>query len=153
MISAIFFSNQTKILEPYLLVWLVLLLFLNLIRLDITELVSNFPKPERIAVLCILKLVIIPLSTYQLTFLFYPKESLSVLLLGGISTALGAPFVVNLIGGKLQTVVAMITVTSLTVLVVLPLLVYSLFKTEFSIQFPNMVIILGTGLLVPLALA
>jgi hypothetical protein len=75
------------------------------------------------------------------------------LLLGGISTALGAPFVVNLIGGKLQTVVAMITVTSLTVLVVLPLLVYSLFKTEFSIQFPNMVIILGTGLLVPLALA
>jgi bile acid:Na+ symporter, BASS family len=152
MISGIFFSNQTKILEPYLLVWLALLLFLNLIRLDITDLVSDFVKPKRIVVLSILKLVIIPFCTYQITQLFYQKESLSVLLLSGISTGLGAPFVVNLIGGKLQTVVAMITVTSLTVPVVLPLLVYSLFKTEFSIPFPNMVMILAAGLLVPLAL-
>jgi bile acid:Na+ symporter, BASS family len=152
MISGIFFPNQTEILEPYLLVWLAGLLFLNLIRLDITDLVSDFAKPKRIIVLSILKLAIIPLSTYQVTQLFYPKESLSVLLLSGISTGLGAPFVVNLIGGKLQTVVAMITVTSLAVPVVLPLLVYSLFKTEFSIPFPNMVMILATGLLVPLAL-
>jgi bile acid:Na+ symporter, BASS family len=152
MISGIFFPNQTEILEPYLLVWLAGLLFLNLIRLDITDLVSDFAKPKRIIVLSILKLAIIPLSTYQVTQLFYPKESLSVLLLSGISTGLGAPFVVNLIGGKLQTVVAMITVTSLAVPAVLPLLVYSLFKTEFSIPFPNMVMILATGLLVPLAL-
>lgn len=152
MISGIFFPNQTEILEPYLLVWLAGLLFLNLIRLDITDLVSDFAKPKSIIVLSILKLAIIPLSTYQVTQLFYPKESLSVLLLSGISTGLGAPFVVNLIGGKLQTVVAMITVTSLAVPAVLPLLVYSLFKTEFSIPFPNMVMILATGLLVPLAL-
>lgn len=151
MISGIFFPNQTEILEPYLLVWLAGLLFLNLIRLDITDLVSDFAKPKRIIVLSILKLAIIPLSTYQVTQLFYSKESLSVLLLSGISTGLGAPFVVNLIGGKLQTVVAMITVTSLAVPVVLPLLVYSLFKAEFSIPFPNMVMILATGLLVPLA--
>ena len=74
------------------------------------------------------------------------------LVAGRYSTGLGAPFVVNLIGGKLQTVVAITTVISLTALVVLPLLVYLLFKTEFSIPFPNMVIVLGTGLLVPLAL-
>ena len=152
MICGIFFSPQTKILEPYLLVWLAVLLFLNLIRLDIADLVLNFSKPKRIVVLSILKLAIIPLSTYQVTQVIYPKESLSVLLLSGISTGLGAPFVVNLVGGKLQTVVAMIIVTSLAVPVVLPLLVYSLFNTEFSIPFPNMVIILSAGLLVPLAL-
>jgi len=102
------------------LVWFAYLLFLNLIRLDITGLVSDFVKPKRIVVLSILKLAIIPIRTYQVTKLFYSKESLSVLLLSGISTGLGAPFVVNLIGGKLQTVVAVITVTSLTVPVVLP---------------------------------
>jgi BASS family bile acid:Na+ symporter len=127
-------------------------LFLNLIRLDITGIVSDFVKPKRIVVLSILKLAIIPIRTYQVTQLFYPKQSLSVLLLSGISTGLGAPFVVNLIGGNLQTVVAMITVTSLTVPVVLPLLVYSFFKTEFSIPFRNMVITLAAGLLGPLAL-
>jgi BASS family bile acid:Na+ symporter len=152
MVIGVFFSSQTKILEPYLLVWLAVLLFLNLIRMNITDLVSDFAKPKRIVVLSILKLAIIPLSTFQVTQVIYPKESLSVLLLSGISTGLGAPFIVNLVGGKLQTVVAMITVTSLAVPIVLPLLVYSLFRTEFSIPFPNMVIILSAGLLVPLAL-
>ena len=134
------------------MVWFAYLLFLNLIRLDITGLVSDFIKPKRIVVLSILKLAIIPIRTYQVTKLFYSKESLSVLLLSGISTGLGAPFVVNLIGGKLQTVVAVITVTSLTVPVVLPLLVYSFFKTEFSIPFSNMLITIAAGLLDPLAL-
>jgi BASS family bile acid:Na+ symporter len=151
MICGIFFSADTIIFEPLLLVWLAILLFLNLIRLDLTDLKSDFAKPKRIVVLSTLKLAIIPLCTYQTTQLIYPQESLSVLLLSGISTGLGAPFVINLVGGKLQTVVAMITITSLAVPVVLPLLVYLLFKTEFSIPFPNMVLILSAGLLVPLA--
>jgi bile acid:Na+ symporter, BASS family len=151
MICGIFFSARTIIFEPLLLVWLAILLFLNLIRLDITDLKPDFAKPKRIIVLSTLKLAIIPLCTCQITQLIYPQASLSVLLLSGISTGLGAPFVVNLVGGKLQTVVGMITITSLAVPVVLPLLVYLFFKTEFSIPFPNMVVILSAGLLVPLA--
>jgi bile acid:Na+ symporter, BASS family len=95
--------------------------------------------------------VIIPLTMYQIIHVIYSKESLSVLLLSGISTGLGAPFIVNFVGGKLQTVVAMIMVTSLAVPLVLPVLVYSLFKTQFSIPFLNMVILLSTALFIPLA--
>lgn len=151
MMCGIFFSARTLILEPFLLVWLAILLFLNLIRLDLSDLKADFVKPKRIIILSTLKLLIIPVCTYQATQLIYPQESLSVLLLSGISTGLGSPFVVNLVGGRLQTVVAMITITSLAVPVVLPLLVYLFFKTEFSIPFPNMVLILSAGLLVPLA--
>jgi bile acid:Na+ symporter, BASS family len=106
MICGLFFSDQSKILEPYLLIWLGMLLFLNLIRLDIMDLVSDFVRPKRIIILSILKLVIIPLTMYQIIHVIYSKESLSVLLLSGISTGLGAPFIVNFVGGKLQTVVA-----------------------------------------------
>jgi len=151
MMCGIFFPANTIILEPLLLVWLAILLFLNLIRLDITDLKSDFAKPKRLIMLSTLKLAIIPLCAYQTTQLIYPQESLSVLLLSGISTGLGAPFVVNLVGGKLQTLVAMIIITSLAVPVVLPLMVYLFFKAEFSIPFPNMVLILSAGLLVPLA--
>jgi bile acid:Na+ symporter, BASS family len=136
-------------LEPYLLIWLGILLFLNLIRLDIMDLVADFARPKRIIVLSILKLVIIPLTMYQIIHLIYSKESLSVLLLSGISTGLGAPFIVNFVGGKLQRVVAMIMVSSLAVPLVLPILVYSLFKTQFSIPFPNMVILLSAALFIP----
>jgi bile acid:Na+ symporter, BASS family len=153
MMCGIFFPANTIIFEPLLLVWLAILLFLNLIRLDITDLKSDFAKPKRLIMLSTLKLAIIPLCAYQTTQLIYPQESLSVLLLSGISTGLGAPFVVNLVGGKLQTLVAMIIITSLAVPVVLPLMVYLFFKTEFSIPFPNMVLILSAGLLVPLASA
>ncbi|MFL6371460.1 MAG: bile acid:sodium symporter family protein [Nitrososphaeraceae archaeon] len=151
MICGIFFSDQSKILEPYLLIWLGMLLFLNLIRLEIMDLVSDFARPKRIIILSILKLVIIPLTMYQIIHVIYSKESLSVLLLSGISTGLGAPFIVNFVGGKLQTVVAMIMATSLAVPLVLPVLVYSLFKTQFSIPFLNMVILLSTALFIPLA--
>lgn len=151
MICGVFFSDQSKILEPYLLIWLGMLLFLNLIRLDIMDLVSDFARPKRIIILSILKLVIIPLTMYQIIHVIYSKESLSVLLLSGISTGLGAPFIVNFVGGKLQTVVAMIMVTSLAVPLVLPVLVYSLFKTQFSIPFLNMVVLLSTALFIPLA--
>ncbi|MFL6380342.1 MAG: bile acid:sodium symporter family protein [Nitrososphaeraceae archaeon] len=151
MMCGLFFSDQSKILEPYLLIWLGMLLFLNLIRLDIMDLVSDFVRPKRIIILSILKLVIIPLTMYQIIHVIYSKESLSVLLLSGISTGLGAPFIVNFVGGKLQTVVAMIMVTSLAVPLVLPVLVYSLFKTQFSIPFLNMVILLSTALFIPLA--
>ena len=133
------------------MIWLGILLFTNLIKLDIMDLVSDFTKPQRIIALSILKLVIIPLIVYQVINLTYSKESLSVLLLSGISTGLGAPFIVNLVGGKLQTVVSMIMVTSLAVPLVLPVLVYSLFKTQFSIPFPNMVILLSAALFIPLA--
>jgi bile acid:Na+ symporter, BASS family len=151
MMCGILFSAKTIILEPLLLVWLAILLFLNLIRLDLTDLKSELVKPKRIIILSTLKILIIPVCTYETTQLIYPQESLSVLLLSGISTGLGAPFVVNLVGGKLQTVVAIITITSLAVPVVLPLLVYFFFKTDFSIPFPNMVLILSAGLLAPLA--
>jgi bile acid:Na+ symporter, BASS family len=151
MICGVFFSTQSKILEPYLLIWLGILLFLNLIRLDIMDLVSDFARPKRIIVLSILKLIIMPLTMYQIMHVIHSKESLSVLLLSGVSTGLGAPFIVNFVGGKLQTVVAMIIVTSLAVPLVLPILVYSLFNTQFSIPFHNMVIVLSAALFIPLA--
>ena len=151
MIFGVFFSKEGKVLEPYLLIWLGILLFLNLIKLDIMDLVSEFARPRRIIVLSILKLVIIPLTLYEIIHLIYSKESLSVLLLSGISTGLGAPFIVNFVGGNLQTVVALIMATSLAVPIVLPILVYILFNRQFSIPFYDMVVLLVSALFIPLA--
>ena len=45
---------------------------------------------------------------YFVTNQIYPKYALSVLLLSGISTGLGAPFVTNYVGGRLSIVVGMV---------------------------------------------
>jgi bile acid:Na+ symporter, BASS family len=152
IIGGILLPDIGRLFSPYLLVWLGILLFLNLIKLDLADLASAFVKPMRILVLSAVKIAIIPLALYAITNAFYPSESLSVLLLSGISTGLGAPFVVNFVGGgrKLHLVVGMIIVTSLLVPFTLPSLVFWLFNTHFSIPLSDMVILLSIALFIPL---
>ena len=86
---------------------------------------------------------------YFVTNLISPKYALSVLLLSGISTGLGAPFVSNYVGGKLSIIVGMVIVTSLGTFI-LPTLVYILYNTEFSIPIFDMILLLVISLVFPL---
>lgn len=139
------------LVERYILVWLGALLFLNLIRLNASDLKATFTRPRRLALLSVVKLVALPLGLFAITHFIYAPFSLPVLLLSGISTGLGAPFVVNLIGGRLPLVVGMIIATSLAVPFVLPSLVYVLVGSQFEIPVLDMVILLAAALFTPLA--
>lgn len=136
--------------SPYILVILGILLFLNLIQLEFQDLVSTFKKPKLLFILSIMKVIVIPVTMYLVTSQVSPKHALSVLLLSGISTGLGAPFVTNYVGGKLSIIVGMVIVTSLVVPFILPMLVYVLFNTEFSIPIFDMILLLVVSLIFPL---
>jgi bile acid:Na+ symporter, BASS family len=152
MIAGVLFPSVGLVFEPYLLVVLGLLLFVNLIRLNPKDLLITFVKPKNIIVLSVLKLLILPLVIYAITSLLYPKMTLSVTLLSGISTALGAPFAVNFLGRRanLSTIVGVIVVTSLAVPFTLPALVYFLFKEQISIPIFHMMFLLAMSLFIPL---
>ena len=149
-ISGIIFPSLGEFFSPYILVILGLLLFLNLIQLNFQDLISTFKKPKFLFILCITKVLVIPVTMYFVTNQIYSKYALSVLLLSGISTGLGAPFVTNYVGGRLSIVVGMVIVTSLLVPFVLPALVYILYNTEFSIPVFDMILLLVISLIVPL---
>jgi bile acid:Na+ symporter, BASS family len=144
-----------NILEPYILLWLGLLLFFNLIQLNTNELFYTFKRTRVLLLLSLFKLIVIPIIIYIVgTFLEFPKPSkevlLSMFLLSGISTGLGSPFVTNFVRGKLPIVVGLIITTSLSVPFVLPALVYILFNSQFSIPLENMIILLSVALFIPL---
>jgi BASS family bile acid:Na+ symporter len=139
------------LIEPYILVWLGALLFLNLLRLNTAQLVKTFKKPMEIVALSAIKLVALPAGMYTLAYVVYEPFALPVLLLSGISTGLGAPFVVNFIGGGLPLVVGMIIVTSLAVPFLLPSIVYALAGSQFDIPVLNMMLLLSIALFAPLA--
>ena len=149
-ILGILFPSTGELFSPYILIVLGLLLFLNLIQLDFQDLVSIFRKPKFLLILSVLKVIIIPVTMYFVTNLISPKYALSVLLLSGISTGLGAPFVSNYVGGKLSIIVGTVIVTSLVVPFILPTLVYILYNTEFSIPVFDMILLLTISLVVPL---
>jgi BASS family bile acid:Na+ symporter len=144
------FPSLGEFFSPYILVILGLLLFLNLIQLNFQDLISTFKKPKFLFILCITKVLVIPVTMYFVTNQIYPKYALSVLLLSGISTGLGAPFVTNYVGGRLSIVVGMVIVTSLVVPFILPALVFILYNTEFSIPVFDMILLLVISLIVPL---
>ena len=113
-----------------MLLLLGIILFLNLIRLDTHELLSVFLKPSLLIKLTIIKLIVLPVIMYIVASIFYPRDALAILLLSGISTGLGAPFVTNLVGGRLALVVGTVISTSVSVPFVLPILVYIFFQSK-----------------------
>ena len=152
MLSGIIFSAIGQILSPYLLILLGGLLFLNLLKLDTRDLISTFTKPKMLLLLTILKLIILPLVMYSISYVVAPAMALPIVLLTGISTGLGSPFVVNFVGGRLPIIVGLIISTSIAVPFILPTLVYVLFRTTFSIPILDMMLLLTSALFVPLAL-
>jgi BASS family bile acid:Na+ symporter len=100
-----------------------------------------------------MKVIIIPVTMYFVTNQINPKYALSVLLLSGISTGLGAPFVTNYVRGRLSIIVGMVIITSLAVPFILPTLVYVLYNTEFSIPVFDMILLLVVSLVVPLVVS
>ena len=151
MSAGILLPAAGRLIEPYTLVWLGALLFLNLLRLNTSDLVAQFKIPRQLVVLSIIKLVVLPVGMYTLAYVIYEPLALPILLLSGISTGLGAPFVVNLIGGQLPLVIGMIIVTSIAVPFVLPSIVYAFAHTQFEIPLLYMVFLLSITLFTPLA--
>lgn len=140
----------SKIFAPYLLIWLGALLFLNLIQLEPSALLSTFARAKHIVLLSIIKLVVLPLALYASTSVIYSPMALPILLLSGISTGLGAPFVANFVGSKLTLIVGLIIVTSLAVPFVLPPIVHLLYGSHFSIPLIHMMVLLSAALFAPM---
>src|SRR5215210_4934298 len=151
------FPNIGILIEPYLLLWLGLLLLFNLINLNLSELYKVFSHPKNLIILTIAKLVVVPLGIYVIMNLIsvtiIPVSAslmLSVFLLSAISTGLGSPFVVNFVGGRLPIVVGLIITTSLAVPFILPILVFLFFSGNFAIPIFDMVVLLLVALILPL---
>jgi bile acid:Na+ symporter, BASS family len=156
-ILGLLFPNIGILVEPYLLLWLGLLLLFNLINMNLSELYTVFSHPKNLIILTIAKLVLIPVGLYTIMNLFsltiVPISAnlmLSVFLLSGISTGLGSPFVVNFVGGRLPIVVGLIIATSLTVPFLLPILIFIFFSSNFAIPIFDMIVLLVVALILPL---
>jgi len=149
----ILFPSFGIIFEHYLLVSLGMLLFLSLLKMNLGQLFMQFKRPIPLLIFALLKLLFIPFILFLITSKVYPALALPVLLLSGISTGLGAPFVINVLerSNRLPVVVGSVIVTSIAVPFVLPSLVYILIDhREFNMPLVDMVILLASALFLPL---
>lgn len=150
--AAVFFPDVGKIFQPYLLVFMMLLLFLSFLKIDFRALVDTSASGLRgLIMMASVKLVVMPVVLYGVALVIVPDYAIPVLLISGISTGVVAPFIATLLAADVAPVLRMVIVTSLLVPFSLPCLVKLLAGAEITIPLETMMQLLAMVIFVPMA--
>jgi predicted Na+-dependent transporter len=128
-------------LQPYPVVFMMLLLFLSFLSIRISQIWDTF------------RMILFPVAVTLLFRLIWPAYSLSALLLAGISTGAVAPFFANLLQANMALVLVVVVASSLLVPFTLPPLVAFLFGHSMEIPLLDMMRLLVMVVFIPLAAA
>ncbi len=137
---------------PYLLQFMMLLLFFSFLKIDFAQVLKNIRNTTSlIFVLCLFKLVILPVGLFFFAQVVWPEYALPVLLLSGVSTGVTAPFISGLLNASTLPVLMMVVISSFVVPFSLPVLVSALVGRSFEISFLVMVKTLAMVVFLPAA--
>ena len=148
---AVVFPGTGVVFQPYILYFMMFVLFLSFIKIDFSVLLDTSPKALLIlGKLVFVKLVLMPAALYWIALRLVPDYAVPILLLSGISTGVVAPFMANIMNAEVAQVARMTVVTSILVPISLPALVKLLAGAEVTIPFLLMVRILALVIFVPI---
>ncbi len=146
--------EMASVLSPYVLYFMMAILFLSFLRIDFAALLSiSAGNLLEVAVWSAWKLLALPVILWGLCRVAMPELSLAVLLLAGVSAGVTAPFFAGLLGASMERVLQVVVVTSLLVPLTLPALTHSLMGAELAISYWPMVRMLLLVMFVPLFFA
>ncbi len=137
--------------QPYLLYFMMLLLFLSFLRIDFSALMDASQRAIlKLALLASIKLILLPIVIYHCFLLILPEYALPALLISGISTGVVAPFIAGLVSADMAKTLRMVIVTSVLAPFTLPILVKLLAGQHMNIPLILMVKLLAMVIFVPL---
>jgi BASS family bile acid:Na+ symporter len=149
--AAVYLPEVGKIFHPYLLYFMMLLLFLSFLKIDFAALLdTSLDSLLRLAALTSVKLLVLPTVLYIIALFVIPQYAIPILLLSGISTGVVAPFLAGLLDADVATVLRMVIITSLVVPFSLPCLVKLLAGAEISVPLDLMIRLLALVIFVPM---
>jgi BASS family bile acid:Na+ symporter len=142
--------EYTTVFSPYPFVLLMVVLFFSFLKIEFVNAFHEMRKAVSILfVLCLLKLLVLPVALFFLTRAVLPEYALPVLLLSGISTGVVAPFISNLLNASTLLVLMMVVISSLLAPFSLPALVKLLVGQTLDLSFLAMVKTLAMLVLLP----
>ncbi len=137
---------------PYLLQFMMCLLFFSFLKIEFAQVLKNIRKTTSlILILCLFKLLILPIGLFFLVRAIWPQYAVPVLLLSGISTGVTAPFISGFLNASTLPVLMMVVISSFLAPFSLPALVSALIGKSFEIPFVTMVKTLAMVVFLPAA--
>ncbi len=148
---AILFPHLGAGFEPYILYFMMCMLFLSFMKIDFQVLLDTSASALiHLGKLTAIKLVVLPALLYWLASRLLPDYAIPILLLSGISTGVVGPFIANILSADVAQVLRMTVVTSVLVPVSLPSLVKILAGAEITIPMESMVRMLAIVIFIPM---
>ncbi len=142
--------EYTTVFSPYPFILLMVVLFFSFLKIEFVNAFHEMRKAVSILfVLCLLKLLVLPVALFFLTRAVLPEYALPVLLLSGISTGVVAPFISSLLNASTLLVLMMVVISSLLAPFSLPALVKLLVGQTLDLSFLAMVKTLAMLVLLP----
>ena len=139
-----------RIFAPYPLYFMIIQLFFSFLKINFLQVFAEAKERAVILfVLCLFKLLIIPVVLFFLTQIFWPEYAVPILLLSGIATGVVAPFISSLLEASTFVVLMMVVVSSLLAPFSLPALVSLFVGQTIGISFLAMVRILAMVVFLP----
>ena len=147
---AIAFPERFAAFLPYPLYLMMLFLFFSFLKVEFGKVFAHIKETlSVIPILCLFKLVLLPIGIYYLFHLLWPKYAIPALLLSGVSTGVMAPFISGLLNASTLLALMMVVVSSLLVPFTLPALVKLLAGQAIEISFLSMVKMLVMVVFIP----
>lgn len=154
MAGGVLFPQWAKHLGPWVLYFMMSMLFLSFLRIDPGPLLRVKPgEGAEVIMWSLVKLGLMPLVVWMVARWALPEYGLPVLLVGGVSTGVVAPFLAGLLGANTTRVLQVVVLSSLLVPFTLPSWVKLLFQADFEIPFLHMVRMLSLVIFLPLGAA
>jgi len=139
-----------RIFAPYPLYFMIIQLFFSFLKINFLQVFAEAKERAVILfVLCLFKLLIIPVVLFFLTQIFWPEYAVPIFLLSGIATGVVAPFISSLLEASTFVVLMMVVVSSLLAPFSLPALVSLFVGQTIEISFLAMVRILAMVVFLP----
>lgn len=149
--AAVLRPSLGRFFQPYLLYFMMLLLFLSFLRIDFGALMDASSRAIfKLAVLASIKLIILPVVIYYCFLIILPEYALPALLISGISTGVVAPFIAGLVSADMAKTLRMVILTSVLAPFTLPMLVKALAGQHMNIPLIVMIKLLAIVIFVPL---
>jgi len=149
-VVGIFIPSLGKPLEPFLVHFMIVFVFLNFLKIDLMKIIRTLMDVRLMTMLLLVKLLAIPLFLYLVAKFIYPSYALPVLLLSGISTGVVAPFISNMLSGNTALVISMLVLSSVLIPFTLPMLVKLVVGKTMEIPLFAMIRLLGMIIFIPM---
>jgi len=149
----IIFPKTVAPLGDYTALILAIIFFFSALKLDLKEVRSCLKDIPLLIVTNVFMLVLFPIIIFYVTKVFLPDYAIAFMLLAAMPTAMSAPLIADVVGGRQDIALVLTILTSLLAPFTIPFVIQLLAGSVVTVSFASMFWNLAKIIIVPIGLA